>query len=138
MPGRPPREWFARCTTDVADKGSAVDPAAVCGAVWARKDEHDKRAIARTEETMSAKRKKKRPNHRGGAAVHKKHKGRSATKPTKRAAHRKTARAPARHAGARTKHETRCGHCGHAAAHARGHGCLHFDGRKFCSCKHRS
>jgi sRNA-binding protein len=139
MPNRPPREWFQRCVEGVAASGSGVDPGAVCGAVWARKDEHERRAIARVEAPMAAKRKKKHvgKRHAAAPAAHRKPKHHRAKKgAAKRSAQRKTERAPAaRHA--RTKHETRCSHCGHAAAHARGQGCLHFDGRRFCSCKHR-
>ena len=140
MPGRPPREWFQRCASNVAASGHAVDPAAVCGAVWARKDPRERRAIVRTEVPMATKRKTKKKHsgkHSRASTAHRKPKRRTPKKTApKRTAHRKTHRAPvARHA--KVKHETRCGHCGHAAAHVRGHGCLHFDGKRFCSCKER-
>jgi len=44
---RPVKEWWERCTTKVAAKGSAYDPAGVCGAVWSRKSSSARKAIAR-------------------------------------------------------------------------------------------
>jgi hypothetical protein len=47
MARRPVKEWWERCTTKVAAKGGAYDPAGVCGAVWARKGSAERRKIAR-------------------------------------------------------------------------------------------
>ncbi len=137
MPGRPPREWFQRCTESVAAHGTAVDPAAVCGAVWTRKTEPERRALVRMENPMAAKKKGKK-KHAGKRSSTKKGAHRKTpAKGSKRTetARRKTQRAPARHA--RVKHETRCANCGHAAVHVPGRGCLHFEGNRFCPCKHR-
>jgi hypothetical protein len=137
MPGRPPREWFQRCTESVAAHGDAVDSAAVCGAVGARKSEPEQRAVARLENPMAAKRKTKKKHPSKRAPTKKGAHRKSSAKTPKRteSARRKTQRTPAR--GARVKHETRCANCGHAAVHVPGRGCLHFEGKRFCSCKQR-
>ena len=139
MPGRPPREWFQRCADSVASRRPAADAAAVCGAVWTRKSKSERRALTRAESPMATKRKTKKKKHSGNSSSTKTTARRKATgkKPrSAEAARRKTQRAPARNA--RVKHETRCANCGHAAAHVKGRGCLHFEGKRFCPCKHRS
>ena len=62
MPNRPPKNWFDRCTSEVAEGGSAVDPAAVCGATWQRKTAAEKSLSTHLAEgkPMAAKKKKKK------------------------------------------------------------------------------
>jgi hypothetical protein len=84
---------------------------------------------------MVAKRKKKNPK-RAHARTSK-----STAKPSPRAkaehaTSRKTHRGAARQA--KTRHHHRCAMCNHAASHVKGQGCLHFDGKRFCTCKHRA
>jgi hypothetical protein len=137
MLGRPPREWFQRCETEVEASGSAVDPAAVCGAVWARKGEQERRAITRMEEGMATKRKKKKATHaKKGHRTSRRAAKKTRPRHAKTGTHRKTQRAPARHARTK-KHHHRCAMCGHSAQHVARQGCLHFDGKRFCSCKQR-
>lgn len=49
MPGRPTKKWWGRCVAGVSEKGGAIDPSRVCGAVWARKGPKERAAIARSE-----------------------------------------------------------------------------------------
>ncbi len=35
------------------------------------------------------------------------------------------------------RHHHRCPYCGHDARHDANVGCLHFDGKHFCTCRHR-
>lgn len=58
MPRRPAKRWIRRCIASVEASGSAVNPGAVCGAVWARKSPAQRRAAAKGE-TKMARRKKK-------------------------------------------------------------------------------
>ena len=63
MPHRPPKDWFRRCESAVAESGSAIDPGAVCGAEWQKKSGQGKRAIVDAEEgrrSMSKKKPKKK------------------------------------------------------------------------------
>lgn len=107
MPNRPPREWFKRCSEDVAAKGTATIPGAVCATVWQRKSAAKKRATVRLEEGDMAKKKKK--------------------KNPKRAAPRKKKR--------KAKHR-QCPYCRHASRHGAA-GCTHTSASGlFCSCKH--
>lgn len=55
MPIRPPKSWFRRCKKQVEEKGGAIDSDKVCGKVWSRKSDKEKRRTIRKEE----KRKKK-------------------------------------------------------------------------------
>jgi hypothetical protein len=129
VPGRPPRDWFARCTEDVRAVGSAADPNAVCGATWARKSPAEKRYTTREEEgdDMSAKKKKakKKKTKLHGAALaawnRKHHPKKKKASPRKKK--KKTAK-------------KRCPHCGHAATHGAA-GCTHFARGHFCPCTSR-
>ena len=113
MPGRPPREWFKRCFEDVAAKGTARIPGAVCGQAWARKTDAQKRRTVREEEGVMAKKKKKTKKKSHHA---------------KRAAPRKKKK---KHHGRK-----RCGYCGHSSRHGAA-GCTHTSaGGMFCPCKH--
>jgi len=47
---RPPKKWFRRCVRQVKEKGGAIDPKKVCGNVWSRKSEKEKRKTVRKEE----------------------------------------------------------------------------------------
>jgi hypothetical protein len=150
MPRRPPCRWFRRCVEDVAVAGHAADPAAVCGAAWRRKSKRQKAETIAMEETMPSRPRKR--EHKGklhGAALEawkKKHGMRSTThKAHGHAVHhgaharRSAARHPERGHGhkATGRHHHKCPYCGHAALHDRKAGCLHFDGKRFCSCQHR-
>lgn len=136
MPGRPPRDWFRRCEEAIEARGVAVDPGAVCGAVWARKDDRERRAITRMEEVMATKRKKKSGHGKAHAKSRADGQKKAKTSHRKSGTHRKTQRAPARHGKTARKHH-RCAACGHSAQHVARQGCLHFDGKRFCSCKQR-
>jgi hypothetical protein len=65
-----------------------------------------------------------------------------ARRPAKSAAHRGKAperaapRPRAKKHPPHAKHH-RCDFCGHTAPHANKVGCTHFEGSRFCSCKHR-
>ena len=132
MNPRPPREWFARCVADVAATGSPK-PVATCADAWARTS-IETRARARREKPMASKKGKKhakRAHHRAETShVTRRHRATPERGPA-----RKTHRTAARHAKTRQHH--RCALCNHASPHVRGQGCLHFDGKKFCTCKHR-
>lgn len=52
-PTRPPKQWFKRCERGVASKGGAIDPGAVCGAVWQRKTKKQKTSLVRAEKRAS-------------------------------------------------------------------------------------
>jgi hypothetical protein len=124
MPGRPPREWFHRCVDDVAAGGAAVDPAAVCGATWARKTPPEKRATVAFEEgtTMATKKKKKAKKSKAKPRA-------KASGHPKRTAKKKRAKT--------TAVRRACPYCGHHARHHRTAGCLHREPNgRFCSCKH--
>lgn len=111
MPNRPPREWFKRCSEDVAAKGTATIPGAVCATVWQRKSAAKKRATVRLEEGDMAKKKKKK-NPKRAAPRKKKHKAK------RKAKHRQ------------------CPYCRHASRHGAA-GCTHTSSSGlFCSCKH--
>lgn len=58
MPKRPPKAWFQRCVHGVNAHGSASDPNAVCGSVWARKSAGEKRATMRKNEVREPARRK--------------------------------------------------------------------------------
>ena len=73
---------------------------------------------------MAAKKAKKKHPH--GKKHH--NKGRSHTK-----AHRSANRTAHRKA----HHKGKCPACGHVAQHDAKVGCTHFDGQRFCPCKHR-
>jgi hypothetical protein len=132
MPGRPPKSWFARCVDDVAASGHAVNPAAVCGATWRDKSPAEKAlTIALEEPTMKkASKKGSQGKHvkKGSHGKHGKHGTR--TKAT-RSAHREG------HGGKKEKHHHRCPACGHSARHDARAGCTHFEGSRFCPCRHR-
>jgi hypothetical protein len=138
MPHRPPREWFARCTSEVARADGGVDPAAVCGAVWARKTTVQKAATTALEEGRRVMKRKLRgaalKDHERAKRAKKRHAGKSA--------HRSHGHAPAKrgHAHHKKDHRVqhRCGYCGHTARHEGKHGCLHIDAKgRFCPCRHR-
>lgn len=74
MPGRPPRAWMAACVAEVTASGTARDPVAVCGAVWARKTPAQKAAAVRTYEGGGAMAKKAK-KHAKKAKKHGKAKG---------------------------------------------------------------
>ena len=156
MPGRPPRTWFDRCVEDVAAGGYATDPAAVCGATWARKGPMEKAATTRAEEGTAMAR--HHGEHHGKKHGHKrgKHGGKlhGAARAAWKKAHgmdRRRSRAQpgrahhhasAHHKGPRTAghkvHHHRCAYCGHTAKHDASAGCLHRDARgMFCTCRHR-
>lgn len=105
MPGRPPKAWWKRCMTDVKSHGGAVDPARVCGAVWARKSPAEKRAIVALEEGSAVSSKKKKGKKKSAAK-----------KPKK-----------AKKSG---KRHGRCINCGHSH---RGP-CVHIKGGVLCPC----
>lgn len=52
MPERPPREWFNGCVASVTQHGGARNPRAVCGAMWAKKSDAEKRAIIEATERL--------------------------------------------------------------------------------------
>jgi hypothetical protein len=146
MPGRPPRDWFARCVADVAASGYADDPAAVCGGTWARKSARQKTATIRAEEGAAMAHAKGHGKKHGRHA--KKHGGKlhgavlSAWKKAHgmpgrpRMARPKTHTKRAHHPAKRVHHK--CGMCGHAAKHDSSAGCLHRDpSGRFCTCRHR-
>jgi hypothetical protein len=110
---------MARAVDAIEASGSADNPRAVAGAMWARKSPGQKRAIIASEEgtAMAAKRKKKK---------HPKKKKPHHPKRAKKRAKKK------KHA----KHGKRCVHCGHTAPHGRA-GCLHHSGMNFCKCTSR-
>jgi hypothetical protein len=125
MPGRPPKEWFDRCVEDVAGGGHTVNPAAICGATWRDKSPADKAvAIAMERQPMAAKRRSKKK------ATAKKPK-----KPTK--PRTKAHRSAHRSAHSKPQHHHRCPACGHMDRHDAKAGCEHFDGKRFCPCRHR-
>jgi hypothetical protein len=111
---------MGRCVGEVAAAGTARSPGAVCASTWNRKSTRERRAIASAEEGRSVKKKKKKkhPHHA---------KKKKTTHHAKRSKKRK---------GGKKHAHTRCGSCGHSAAHGAS-GCTHFAGNKFCSCKHR-
>lgn len=47
---RPPKTWFRRCIRQVTKKGGAIDPEKVCGKVWSRKTDKEKRRTVKREE----------------------------------------------------------------------------------------
>jgi hypothetical protein len=143
MPYRPPREWFARCTSDVAAGSSALDPAAVCGATWARKTPAKKAQTVALEEGRHSV--KKKPHgaalkaHKRAMRAKKSHHGRARhARGHHGRVHGRTSvsRAGAHAKGHRVHH--RCGYCGHTARHDRKHGCLHVEhSGRFCPCRHK-
>lgn len=146
MPGRPPRDWFARCVADVAASGYADKPAAVCSATWARKSARQKTATIRAEEGAAMTHAKRHGKKHGRHA--KKHGGKlhgAALAAWKKAhgmpsrhhrAHGKTHTKRAHHPAKRVHHK--CAMCGHAAKHDSSAGCLHRDpSGRFCTCRHR-
>jgi hypothetical protein len=108
VPRRPPKAWFDDCVAGVRARGGAVDPAAVCGAVWARKSPAEKRRATRFAE--------------GGSLVSKKKK--KAKKAKKKAPKRSKAKRPKK----KTHH--RCTRCRHLHKGP----CLHMQGGAFCPC----
>jgi hypothetical protein len=56
----------------------------------------------------------------------------------KHGGHAKKAKKHGGHAKKHAKHPKtiRCASCGHSARHSKA-GCTHFDGKRFCPCKHR-
>jgi hypothetical protein len=134
MPLRPPKSWFDRCVSEVQAHGGAVDPAKVCGAVWARKSASEKRAIVALEEgTTMAKKKKSKKTHGthklAGAALKAHEKAKKKGKAKK--AHKPKAHKP-KHAGHK-RHP--CAGCGHdRRVHAGRSGCAHVTGSTFCKC----
>src|SRR5258708_2150123 len=128
MPNRPPKDWFDRCVEDVAARGQATSPAAVCGATWARKTAAEKRTTFAMEEPMKH---AKKLGH--AKKKHGKHPARKRAKP-RAAHHSKTARTAARRGvhHAKTKAHHKCVMCGHGDRHDQNAGCTHFDGKNFC------
>jgi hypothetical protein len=166
MPNRPPKTWFDRCVDDVVASGHAADPAAVCGATWARKGPREKAATTRAEEgtvmarhhdkhhakkrgTKRGKGRARKPTHHGGKlhgaalAAWKKAHGmgphRSGShRGSGRQAHRTGSHHKEPRRAAHKVHHHRCAFCGHTAKHDAGAGCLHRDRRgMFCTCKSR-
>ncbi len=135
MPHRPPREWFARCTSEVSRAGGAGDAAAVCGAAWARKTEGQKAETTALEEGRRSMKKKLHgaalKAHERAKRAKKRHGGKSAHR------YGSAKRGQAHHKKEhRVQH--RCGYCGHTARHEGKHGCLHIDEKgRFCPCRHR-
>jgi hypothetical protein len=128
MPGRPPKRWFDRCVADVAASGHATDPAAVCGATWRDKSPAEKALTLALEESMTTK-KKKAPKHAKRSKT---------TTRSSKARHTKARRSAHRSAhGKHRKTPTRCPACGHSAHHDGKAGCTHFEGSRFCTCRHR-
>jgi hypothetical protein len=106
MPHRPPKNWFDRCTSEVAEGGSAVDPAAVCGATWQRKTAAEKALSTHLAEgkPMAAKKKKKKKGGKlHGAALaawnRKHHPKHGKKKAAKKRPHKSTAKTAKKHHG---------------------------------------
>lgn len=66
MPHRPPGRWIKRCIKHVEDSGSAVDPGAVCGALWYKKMSPESKRAAERKYVESAHAARKSS---GGAAL---------------------------------------------------------------------
>src|SRR5262249_10523793 len=56
MPKRPPKAWWTSCVNGVRSHGGAIDPARVCGAVWSRKSDREKRFLAKLAEARKGRR----------------------------------------------------------------------------------
>jgi hypothetical protein len=124
MPNRPPKDWFDRCSAGVAARGHPVNPAAVCGAVWRDKTPAERAVTKGLEETMAAKKK------------HGRHKAKKGAK-RRASAHMKARRTAPRKAHRKDQHHHKCPACGHLERHDTKAGCTHFDGHRFCPCRHR-
>jgi hypothetical protein len=112
---------------NVAAGGHADKPAAVCGATWRDKPWAEK-ALATAMETPMATKKKHRKHGKHKPKKQTKHRGKSHTKGRRtapRTAHRKD------------QHQHKCPACGHLARHDPKAGCTHFEGHRFCPCRHR-
>jgi hypothetical protein len=134
MPRRPPKEWFDRCVADVAAGGYAVNPAAVCGATWRDKTPADKAFAIALEDDMP---KKKHGKHKTKKTPkHGQHRT-SRAGPKRGKARTKSHRSAARTAHNKDVHQHKCPACGHLERHDPKAGCTHFDGHRFCPCKHR-
>jgi hypothetical protein len=133
MPRRPPKEWFDRCVADVAARGRVADPVAVCGAVWRDKPPAEKAFAIALEKNMPTTKKKKGKKASKGR---KPHPARATPKrgKTPRSKRRTSAARPAHK---KDHHRHKCPVCGHLERHEAKAGCTHFDGHRFCPCKHR-
>jgi hypothetical protein len=127
MPNRPPKEWFDRCVAAVSASSRVANPAAVCGAAWREKTPADKAFALTLEAPMPA---KKHGKHKAKRTTKHRSKGRAK-------AHTKAHRSAPKRTHHKPAHHHRCPTCGHLERHDTKAGCTHFDGHRFCPCRHR-